>query len=220
MEQKLIKNTTVNISELFDLNYQYFHYGFIHTPSPLDDLHYYIDALLGGLINTVFDKNIHNLEHDLKSRIENKKINPRNIKFAKTFLDYVSGGDRWKKYQLVIPYMRLPEFKLKDDSKFTCEKMKIALSLTDPKSVLDIYENLLEQIIEYIQTSDFELEFKTHKPSRAHPDGYIMDYIHVIGEYPNFQLKPNEQNKIAITVSNLYSNFPSCKEILKNLSFN
>lgn len=219
MEQNLMNNTTVNIQELFELNYDYFHYGYLNK-SQLDDLDYYINAILGGFIKIIFEKNINNLELDLKTRIENKKINPKNIKFAKTFIDYVSGGDRWKKYQLVIPYMRLPEFKLKDDSKFTCEKMKIALSLNDQKSVLDIYENLLEQVIEYIQTSDFELQFKTHKPSKAHPDGYIMDYIHVIGEYPNFQLKPNEQNKIAITVSNLYSNFPSCKQILKNLTFN
>lgn len=219
MEQNLMNNTTVNIHDLFELNYDYFHYGYLNK-SQLDDLDYYINAILGGFIKIIFEKNINNLELDLKTRIENKKINPKNIKFAKTFIDYVSGGDRWKKYQLVIPYMRLPEFKLKDDSKFTCEKMKIALSLNDQKSVLDIYENLLEQVIEYIQTSDFELQFKTHKPSKAHPDGYIMDYIHVIGEYPNFQLKPNEQNKIAITVSNLYSNFPSCKQILKNLTFN
>ncbi len=59
MEQKLIKNTTVNIQELFDLNYQYFHYGFVNTPSQLDDLDYYINAILGGFIKTVFDKNIH-----------------------------------------------------------------------------------------------------------------------------------------------------------------
>lgn len=219
MEQGLFKNTTVNIQELFELNYDYFHYGYLNN-SQLDELDYYINAILGGFIKIIFEKNIYNLELDLKTRIENKKINPKNIKFAKTFIDYVSGGDRWKKYQLVIPYMKLPEFKLKDDSKFTCEKMKIALSLNDQNSVLDIYENLLEQIIEYIQTSDFEIQFKTHKPSKAHPDGYIMDYIHIIGEYPNFQLKPNEQNKIAITVSNLYSNFPSCKQILKNLTFN
>lgn len=219
MEQNLMNNTTVNIRDLFELNYDYFHYGYLNK-SQLDDLDYYINAILGGFIKIIFEKNINNLELDLKTRIENKKINPKNIKFAKTFIDYVSGGDRWKKYQLVIPYMRLPEFKLKDDSKFTCEKMKIALSLNDQKSVLDIYENLLEQVIEYIQTTDFELEFKTHKPSKAHPNGYIMDYIHVIGEYPSFQLKPNEQNKIAITVSNLYSNFPSCKQILKNLTFN
>lgn len=227
VQNDLFRNNFVRLDELFELNYEYFYYGYLNNidsnPKILDDINYYINAILGGIIKILFDQNIGFIASDLSSRLKNKEINSKNVKFAKTFIDYVEGGDRWKKYQLVIPYMELEGFKLKKDSIFSCEKMKIAISLDDDISYKNIYNDLLDQVIEFINNAyinkSIKLIYKNHKPSKAHPDGYLLDYIHVIGEYPNFHLKPNEANKIAITVSNLFKSFPTCEELLLSSVF-
>lgn len=163
-------NKDIIYDNLFELNFEYYRKGADLDQHRLDNINYFINPLLGGVMKLRFDNSIPYMKKWLKDR-EPKKI-------TQTVYDYLYNNlKHWKKLQLVIPTVTLSIemiAKLGIDTVKWVVDMKKAVVENNKEAARELHKQLLKSIMDIDNlTFNYKINPHTKKP---------IDYLHIIAE--------------------------------------
>ena len=162
----------INYETLFEVNFDYYRRGSQIHPDQLDNINYYINPLIGGVILLRFENS--------KSYMK-RYLGQKHSEINQIVLDYLyDNHKRWDHFQLVIPTVSMSEETLShlpdiNVATWTLE-MKEAVLKNDTESGARLHKQLLNSLM---NTNDLTFDYKTHMvKDKMEP----IDYIHLIAQ--------------------------------------
>lgn len=169
----------VKYEDLFELNYKYYRQGYEENNETfmLNNINYFINALLGGIMKLRFDNTKGFMIRWLNKRLNWLIERGRNTTNVQIALDYLKDiHRRWTNLQLVIPKVELTEDTI-DDLQLDIDwltDMIHAVATDDKSSARVLHEELFYAI--RATHGDIPLNF----PNIF--NGYQVDYLHIIAQ--------------------------------------
>lgn len=172
----------IEYDKLFELNYDYYMNRFETKGELPDDINYFINPLLGGIMKLRFENSIPYIKAWLKKKKE--KLSPdqhellTNIQIV---FDYLyNNKKRWNNLQLVIPTVHLSKELIEElhlSIEYWVTGMKKAISTRDEKLAKQLHHELLDCLM---KTKRFDFGYNFHRDRKN-----LIDYLHIIAERTN-----------------------------------